>query len=199
MRAILQREYGTPASLTLTDIDRPEPGQTVIGASGGVGSFAVQIAKALGAEVTGVCSTGSVDTVRGLGADHVVDYTREDFRTDGHRCAVIFQLAGTQSARELRGSLTEEGTRVLSSGEGGPWIGPIGRIVEAAVTSPFVPQRSRACYATPHCEHLLALTKLIDLGQVTPLIDRTYPLSDAAEAVHSAAEDHVRGKIVVTM
>ena len=189
------------ALLGLRDHGRLQPGRRVliIGASGGVGTFAVQIGKALGAEVTGVCSTGSIDTVRALGAEQVIDYTAQDFSTSGDRYDVIFQLAGTQSPSQLRRSLTREGTLVLSSGEGGRLIGPIGRIIRASMLSPFVSQRLRSFYASPSFDDLLDLTAYIEAGDVKPVIDRSYPLSDAPEAIRSAEEDHVRGKIVITI
>ncbi len=192
---------GNTALLGLRDHGHLQAGHRVliIGASGGVGSFAVQVAKALAADVTGVCSTGSVETVWKLGADHVIDYTEHDFTIDDDQYDVIFQLAGRQPASALRSSLTRNGTLVLSSGEGGPWIGPIGRIMTAVVTSPFVSQTYRPFYAAPNGENLVTLTELVESGMVTPLIDRTYSLSDAAAAIDSAQHDHVRGKIVVTV
>ena len=192
---------GNTALLGLRDHGHVEPGQQVlvIGASGGVGTFAVQIAKAIGARVTGVCSTDSMDTVLALGADEVVDYTKQDVTAGPERYDLIFQLAGTQSAAQLRRALTPEGIVVLSSGEGGPLVGPIGRLLTAIVTSPFVSQTYKPFYATPDRENLLALTELIESGQVEPMIDRTYPLSEAAEAVRSAQHDHIRGKIVLTV
>jgi len=189
------------ALMGLRDHGRVQLGDSVliIGASGGVGSFAVQIAKAFGAEVTGVCSTGSIATVAALGADHIVDYTVEDFATSGRRYDVVFQLAGTESASRLRASLTPKGRLVMGSGEGGPWIGPIGRLVAAMILSPFVRQSLRPLYARPNRANLLTLTEMIEAGTIAPLIDRTYPLSDAAAAFRSARDDHVHGKIAITV
>ncbi len=136
---------GLTALQGLRDQGRVRPGQKVliIGASGGVGTFAVQLGKVFGAEVTGVCSTRNLAMVRSIGADHVIDYTREDFTQGGQRYDVVFQLAGTRSPSDCRNALTPEGTLILSSGEsGGRWIGPIGRILKAVVLSPFVRQAS---------------------------------------------------------
>jgi NADPH:quinone reductase-like Zn-dependent oxidoreductase len=170
----------------------------VVGASGGVGTFAVQIAKHLGAEVTGVCSTRNVDTVRSLGADHVIDYTQEDFVQDGQRYDLIFQLAGTRSASECRRALTEKGTLVLSSGESsGRVIGPIGRVVSALALSPFVSQRLLSFTVKPNKEDLQFLEELIEGREVSPVIDRRYSLGNAPEAIGYLEEGHARGKVVI--
>jgi NADPH:quinone reductase-like Zn-dependent oxidoreductase len=186
----------------LRDHGRIEPGHRVliVGASGGVGTFAVQIAKALGAEVTGVCGTGNVEMVLSLGADHVIDYTKEDFNESGRRYDLIFQLAGTRSPSECRGALTPEGTLVLSSGESdGRWIGPVGRIVKALVLSPFVSQKMASFTVKPNKEDLLFLRQLIEAGKLAPVIDRTYPLAEVPEALRYLEEGHARGKVVISV
>src|SRR5215210_929187 len=151
-------------------------------ASGGVGTFAVQIAKYFDAEVSGVCSTRNVEMVRSLGADHVIDYTVEDFTQSGQYYDLIFQLAGTCSPSECRRALTSKGTLVLSSGESsGRWIGPVDRIIKALVLSPFVSQKMASFTGKPNKEDLLFLKQLVESGKLTPVIDRTYPLSEVPE------------------
>jgi NADPH:quinone reductase-like Zn-dependent oxidoreductase len=186
----------------LRDHGRIEPGQRVliIGASGGVGTFAVQIAKSFEAEVTGVCSTRNVDIVRSLGADHVIDYTQEDFTKSGQKYDLVFQLAGTRSPSECRGALTPKGTLVLSSGESdGRWIGPVERIVKALVLSPFVSQKMVSFTVKPNKEDLQFLRQLIETGKLAPVIDRTYPLAEVPEAIRYLEEGHARGKVVITV
>jgi NADPH:quinone reductase-like Zn-dependent oxidoreductase len=186
----------------LRDHGRVQPGQQVlvIGAAGGVGTFAVQLAKWLGAEVTGVCSTGKVDLVRSLGADHVVDYTREDVTRGGRRYDVVFQLAGTQSPSDLRRALTPRGTLLLSSGESdGRLIGPVDRIIKALLLAPFTRQRLVPFVAKRSSEDLQLITTLIEAGKLTPVIDRTYPLSDVPEAIRHLEQGHARGKVVITV
>jgi NADPH:quinone reductase-like Zn-dependent oxidoreductase len=186
----------------LRDHGRVQAGQRVliIGASGGVGTFAVQLAKWLGAEVTGVCSTRNLDLVRSLGADEVVDYTREDFAGNGRRYDVVFQLAGTRSPSDCRRALTPRGTLTLSSGDSdGRWIGPIDRMVKAVVLSPFVPQRLGSFLARPSREDLALLRELIEAGTVTPVIDRTYPLREVPEAIRYLETGRARGKVVITV
>jgi NADPH:quinone reductase-like Zn-dependent oxidoreductase len=186
----------------LRDHGRVQPGQKVliIGASGGVGTFAVQIAKSFGADVTGVCSTRNVDLVRSIGADHVIDYTQEDFTQSGQKYDLILQLAGTRSASDCRRALTSGGTLLLSSGESdGRWIGPLDRIIKALVLSPFVSQRLAPFEAKRSREDLQALRELIEAGKVSPVIDRTYPLSDLPDAMRYLEEGHARGKVVVTV
>jgi NADPH:quinone reductase-like Zn-dependent oxidoreductase len=186
----------------LRDHGRIQPGQKVliIGASGGVGTFAVQIARSFGADVTGVCSTRNVDMVRSIGADHVIAYTQEDFTQSGQKYDLVFQLAGTRSPSDCRRALTPKGTLVLSSGESdGRWIGPIDRIVKAVVLSPFVSQRLGTFEAKQSKEDLQVLKELIESGMVSPVIDRTYPLSEMPEAIRYLEAGHARGKVVITV
>jgi NADPH:quinone reductase-like Zn-dependent oxidoreductase len=193
---------GVTALQGLRKHGRMQPGQKVliIGASGGVGTFAVQIAKSFGAEVTGVCSTGNVELVRLLGADHVIDYTQEDFTRGQRRYDLIFQLAGTRSPSACRRALTSKGTLVLSSGESrGRWIGPTGRIIRGIVLSRFVSQKIVTFLAERSAEDLETLKELVDAGNVTPVIDRTYLLSEVPEAIRYLEEGHARGKIVITV
>jgi len=179
---------------------QPEQKVLIVGASGGVGTFAVQIAKSLGADVTGVCSTRNVELVRSLGADHVIDYTQGDFTQSGQKYDLIFQLAGTSSPSDLRRSLTSEGTLVLSSGDSdGRWIGPVDRLVKAVVLSPFVSQKLGSFLAKENKEDLQFLKELIEAGDVTPVIDRTYVLSETPEAIRYLEEGHARGKVVITV
>jgi NADPH:quinone reductase-like Zn-dependent oxidoreductase len=186
----------------LRDVGRVQPGDKllIIGASGGVGTFAVQIAKAFGAEVAGVCSASNVELVRSLGADRVIDYTREDFTADGQKYDLIFQLAGALSPSRCRRALTSEGTLVLCSGESdGRWIGPVSRVLEAAALSPFVSQKLRPFLAKPNKDDLEFLTELIETGKVKPVIDRMYSLSEVPEAIRYVEEGHARGKVVIAV
>ncbi len=185
----------------LRDTGAVQPGQQVviIGASGGVGSFAVQLAKAFGAEVTGVCSTKSLEMVRSIGADHVIDYTREDFTQGTRRYDLILQLAGMQPPSECRRALTAKGRLVLSSGDSrGRWIGPVGRIIKAVALSPFVSQKLGSFEAKSNQDDLHVLTELIESGKVTPVIDRTYPLCETADAIRYLETGRARGKVVIT-
>jgi NADPH:quinone reductase-like Zn-dependent oxidoreductase len=191
----------TTALQGLRDKGKVQPGQNVLinGASGGVGTFAVQIAKALGADMTGVCSTQNVALVRSIGADQVIDYTREDFTRNGQRHDVIFDVAGSRSLSDCRRALTPEGTLVLSSANGGGRVlGPLGRFFTALALSPFVVHSLRVHAAKASQEDLVALKRLIESGQVTPAIDRTYPLSDASEATRYFGEGHARAKVIIT-
>ncbi|MGR2752756.1 NAD(P)-dependent alcohol dehydrogenase [Agromyces arachidis] len=185
----------------LRDVARVRPGQTVlvIGASGGVGSYAVQIAKALGAEVTGVCRTRNVDLVRSLGADHVVDSTTTDVTRAGKRYDVILDNVEAQPLAAVRRALTPTGTLIPNSGRGGRWLGPIGRIVGAHVRSLFTRQRLKPFTSFAKHLDLLALADLLAAGKVTPLIDRTYPFADAVDAFEHVAAGHSRGKVVVAV
>lgn len=185
----------------LRRIANVQPGQTVLvtGASGGVGSFAVQIAKALGAEVTGVCSTRNADLVRSLGADHVIDYTETDFTLTGKRYDVILDNVEAQPMAAVRRALTPTGTLIPNSGRGGRWLGPLGRIVKARVVSGFTRQRLKPFTSIGKRQDLLTLADLLTTGQVTPVIDRTYALDEAADALRYVAAGHTRGKVVITL
>jgi NADPH:quinone reductase-like Zn-dependent oxidoreductase len=174
------------------------------GASGGVGTFAVQIAKALGAYVTAVCSTRNADLVRSLGADAVVDYTAEDFTRSGERYDVVLDLVGNHPLTALRRALAPGGRLVLSGGgvwEGGSLFGPIALIARGRLASLAGPWRGRirVTAATPGAEHLAALRELVESGQVTPVIDRTYPLERTAEALRYLEAEHARAKVVITV
>ena len=186
----------------LRDHGRIEPGQKVliVGASGGVGTFAVQIARYFGAEVTGVCSTRNVEMVRSIGADHVIDYTKEDFTRSGRKYELILQLAGTRSPSECRRALTPKGTLVQISGESdGRWIGPVERIIKALALSPFVSQKMASFTVKPNKEDLRFLKEFIEAGQLTPVIDRAYSLSETPEAIRYLENGHARGKVVITV
>ena len=169
----------------------------VIGASGGVGSFAVQIAKAFGAEVTGVSSTSKLDLVRSLGADHVLDYTRSAIVDGGERYDVVLDIGGDRPLRQLRKVLTPHGRLVIVGGEGGGrWLG-IGRQLRAAALSPFVGQTLSFFVNRENAADLVVLAGLIESGQVTPAIDRTFPLAEAPAAVTYLTDGRARGKVVV--
>ena len=191
----------TTALQAVRDHANLRPGQhvLVIGASGGVGTFAVQIAKALGAEVTGVCSPAKMDLVRAVGADHVIDYTREDPVAGPRRYDVIIDIGGNRRLAHLRRALAPRGTLVITGGEdGGRWLGGIGRNLRAQLLSPFVSQKLTAFVARQRPADLITLRDLADSGAITPAIDRTYPLSQAAAAVRLLAEGRVRGKVVIS-
>jgi NADPH:quinone reductase-like Zn-dependent oxidoreductase len=178
----------------LRDHGKLRPGHEVLinGASGGVGPFAVQIAKALGAEVTAVCSTPNVETVRSIGADHVIDYTQDDFTKSGPRYDVILDNVASHSLSETRRALKPDGLLVPSSGHAG-----MGWVIAAAISAVFVRQIARVWVAETNTETLLALNELIEAGKVTPVIDRTYPLCDTARAFAYLDEGHARGKVVI--
>ena len=183
----------------LLDVGRLKAGQHVLitGASGGVGSYAVQIAKANGATVTGVSSTAKVEHVRSLGADHVVDYTQADFADTDQRYDLILDIGGSATVRRLRSVLTERGTLVIVGGEGGGKVLGIARQLRAVALSPFVRHRLAMFVATENHEPLQRLTTLIDDGFVTPAVDRVFPLADAAEAMRQLETGQVRGKVVL--
>jgi NADPH:quinone reductase-like Zn-dependent oxidoreductase len=186
----------------LRDAGEIRSGQKVliVGASGGVGTFAVQIANWFGADVTGVCSTKNLELVRSIGANSVVDYTREDFTRTGQRYDLIFQLAGTTPPSSFRRLLTPRGRLVLSSGDSpGRVIGPVGRIIKAVLLSPFIGQTMRPLVAKPSSDDLEFLRELIEAGRVTPVIDRTYPLSKAPDAIRYLETGHARGKVVISV
>jgi NADPH:quinone reductase-like Zn-dependent oxidoreductase len=177
-------------------------GQKVLvnGASGGIGTFAVQIAKSLGAEVTGVCSTSNVDLVRSIGADHVIDYTKEDFTQTGERCDFILDNVGNHSLSDLRRALTPQGTLVPNSGGfENRWFASAGRVISASVSSPFVSQTLRTFVMSPKQDHLVILKAFIEAGKVTPVIDRTYPLSETPQAIDHVGGGHARGKVVINV
>jgi NADPH:quinone reductase-like Zn-dependent oxidoreductase len=195
---------GSTALMGLRDVVRVQHGQRVLinGASGGVGTFAVQIARSLGAEVTGVCSARNADLVRSIGADHVIDYASEDFTRNGQRYDVVFDLVGNRSLTDCRRVLTPEGTLLLSGGgvsEGGSFLGPLALMIRARLLSRFVRHRLLSVTEKPSRENLAALRDLVESGAVTPVIDRTYPLSDVPEAIRYLEVDHARAKVVITV
>jgi NADPH:quinone reductase-like Zn-dependent oxidoreductase len=197
----LEQAAAVPTSATaalhgLRDAGKVQAGQKVLinGASGGVGTFAVQIAKAFGAEVTGVCSTRNVDMVRSIGADHVIDYTQEDFTQSGGRYDLILDQVANHSLSDCRRALTPQGTHIPNSGHSG-----LGYIIKALVSSLFVRQQGRPYLAIPNNEDLIFLKELVEAGKVTPVIDRTYPLSETPEAFRYLDEGHAQGKVVITV
>jgi NADPH:quinone reductase-like Zn-dependent oxidoreductase len=185
----------------LRDAGRLRPGQRVLinGASGGVGTFAVQIAKARGAEVTGVCSTKNVDLVRSLGADYVIDYTREDFTRGRKQYDLILDNVENHSLSDCRRALTPAGTLVLNSGTGAQGIGMLVRLVAPLALSPFVRQRLRRYLSTPNHDDLVVLTNLVESGRLRPVIDRTFPLPETPAALAYIEAGHARGKVVVSI
>jgi NADPH:quinone reductase-like Zn-dependent oxidoreductase len=181
---------------------RVQTGQKVliIGASGGVGTFAVQIAKAFGAEVTGVCSTGKADVVRSLGADHVIDYTREDFTGGEHRYDVILDIAGGNGLSHLRRALTPRGRLIMVGGEtGGRWLGGMDRQLRAHLLFPLMSQKLSTFIASENSADLAILRDLLESGKIKPAIDRTYPLSQTPAAIRHVQEGRARGKVVITI
>ena len=185
----------------LCDHGRLEPGQRVlvIGASGGVGSYAVQLAKAFGAEVTAVASTAKLDLVRSLGADHVIDYTREDFARSGSRFDLVVDIAGNPALSRLRRALTRDGTAVLVGGEdGGSLTGGMGRTLLALALRPFTRQRFIAFINGERASDLHRLTTIIEAGRVTPSIDSTRPLEQVPRAMRDLASGRIRGKVAIT-
>lgn len=199
--AVVPISAGT-ALQALTDAGRVEAGHQVlvVGASGGVGSYAVQLAKAFGADVTGVCSTGKLDLVRALGADHVVDYTREDFADGAHHYDLVVDIGGNTPLSRLRRALTRTGTLVIVGGEeGGRWTGGFGRSLRAPLLSSFVSQRLTMLASKERASDLERLTQLIESGKVTPSLDRTYPLDRVPEAMRHLEAGEVRGKVAITI
>ena len=194
---------GCTAFQAVSDVAKVRAGQKVlvIGASGGVGSLAVQIAKAIGAEVTGVCSTAKADLVRSIGADDVIDYTQEDFADGRRRWDVIVDTAGRRPLSKLRRALDSKGTLVIVGGDGGGrWTGGFFRgVLRAPLVSVFVGQRLHGLSVKEDQPTLQALSKLIDAGDVKPVIDRTFPLIEAPEAIRYLEQGHPAGKVVVTV
>jgi NADPH:quinone reductase-like Zn-dependent oxidoreductase len=195
---------GCTALQALRDKGKVQPGQKVLinGASGGVGTFAVQIAKSMGAHVTGVCSSRNVDLVRSLGADHVIDYTNEDFTKNDERYDVIIDNVGTQPLSGFRQILKPKGIYVMIGGGGpdeGGLIGPLGRPIKALLTSLFISQKMGMMMAKVSQTDLNLLADLMRSGKVTPVIDRTYPLSEVREAVRYLETGRARGKVIVTI
>jgi NADPH:quinone reductase-like Zn-dependent oxidoreductase len=192
---------GLTALQGLRDKGGIQPGQRVLiyGAGGGVGTFAVQIAKVLGAEVTGVTSTDNVELVRSLGADRVIDYTREDFTRSRQRYDVILDIGAKRPLWKYRRVLAPDGTLVLVGGSAGRWIGPIARALGALLMSRFSSQTLRPFLSDINKDDLLALKDLIEAGRITPVIDRTYQLSEIAQAMRHLETGHARGKIVITV
>ena len=193
---------GTTALQALRHVGKIAAGQQVliIGAGGGVGTFAVQIASAMGTEVTGVCSPAKIDLVRSIGADHVIDYTHEDFVDGDIRYDLILDTAGNRSLSQLRRALTPRGTLVIVGGEGGGrWTGGVGRSLRALLLSPFVAHNLKPMFASERREDLLVLKELIEEGKVTPVIDRTYPLTESKTALDFVEGAQAKGKVVITI
>ncbi|GGM02172.1 NAD(P)-dependent alcohol dehydrogenase [Micromonospora yangpuensis] len=195
---------GVTALLGLRAAGRVETGQHVLinGASGGVGTLAVQLAKALGARVTGVCSTRNVDLVRSLGADEVVDYTRDDFTRRPGRHDVVFDLVGNRSLTALRRVLAPTGTLVLSGGgvyRGGGLVGPVWLLTRGRLLAPFVRQRIVVLDTVPGRQHLDTLRGYAEAGRLVPVVDRSYPLSEVPQALRYLEGEHARAKVVVTV
>jgi len=192
---------GLTALQALRNRGRIQAGQKVLinGASGGIGTFAVQLAKAFGAEVTGVCSARHLDLVRSIGADHVIDYTREDFTRGAQRYDLILDTVGDHSASAFRRALVPKGTLVVTGGGGGKWLGPASQVLKVMALSPFVSQRLVAVFGVPNSADLDVLKELIEAGKVTPVIGRTYGWSEVPEAIRFLEERHPGGKVVITI
>jgi NADPH:quinone reductase-like Zn-dependent oxidoreductase len=193
---------GLTALQGLRDHAKVRPGQEVliVGASGGVGTYAVQMAKVFGAHVTGVCSTTKVDLVRSLGADRVIDYTREDFADGQHSYEAILDIGGNASLSRLRRALTAKGALVIVGGEtDGRWLGGTDRQLRALVLSRFVGQKLGTFVSRENQEDLLVLKELVDAGKVTPVVDRVYPLRDVADAIRYMREGRARGKVAIAV
>jgi NADPH:quinone reductase-like Zn-dependent oxidoreductase len=192
----------TAGSVALEALRDVRAGQKVLinGASGGIGSFAVQIAKSLGADVTGVCSTSNVNLVRSIGADQVIDYTKEDFTQTGQRYDFILDNVGNHSLSHLRRALTPKGTLVPNGGRfDNRWFAGGGRVISARVSSSFVSQTLRTFVMSPKQEKLAILRAFVESGKVTPVIDRTYPLSETPQAIDHVGGGHARGKVVINV
>ena len=183
----------------LRDAGRLQAGQKVLinGASGGVGTYAVQIARAFGAEVTGVCGPTNVELVRSLGAHHVIDYTREDFTRGSERYDLILDNMENHSLADTRRALAPDGTLVLMSGTGASGLGLLVRLIRPVVMSPFVKHSLRRPLSTPNREDLEVLTSMVEEGTLRPVIDATYPMPETAAAIRHIETGHARGKVVV--
>jgi NADPH:quinone reductase-like Zn-dependent oxidoreductase len=193
---------GMVALQAVRDHGKVQAGQKVLinGASGGIGTFAVQIAKSLGAEVTGVCSTRNIDMVRSNGADHVIDYTKEDFTQSGERYDFILDNVANHSLSSLRRALTPTGTLVPNAGRfDNRWFAGGGRVIAANVLSRFVSQTLRPFLVSQNHGDLVVLKELIESGKVTPVIDRAYPLSETPQAMGHVGAGHARGKVAITV
>jgi len=193
---------GLTALQGLRDKGRLQPGQKVLvnGAAGGVGTFAVQVGKWLGAQVTGVCSTRNVDLVRSIGADHVIDYTRDDFTRSGERYDLIFDCMGNRPLSDWRHVMTPRGTFVAVGGRpGGRWVGPLPYLLKLLVSSRFVSQKVVLFMASLRSDDLIILKELIEAKEVTPVIDRRYKLIEAADAIRYLKAGHARGKVVIAV
>jgi NADPH:quinone reductase-like Zn-dependent oxidoreductase len=185
----------------LRDQGKLQSGQKVLitGASGGVGTFAVQIAKSMGAEVTGVCSTRNVEMVRSIGADEVIDYTQEDFTKAEPKYDLILDNVGKRSFSDTRRPLVSSGTLISSGAPVSGWVGGLGHVVKALVSSFFVRQQGRPFVSVENQADLATLKDLAETGKITPVIDKTFPLSDGAEAMAHVAEGHTQGKTIITV
>lgn len=187
---------------SLRDHGQLQAGQKVLinGASGGVGTFAVQIAKALGAEVTGVCSTRNVELIRSLGADHVIDYTKEDFTRNGKRYDLLLDIAGNRSWSECKRVLNPKANLVIVGGpKSNRWIGPLGHVIKVRLAALGASQKVVFCMASLKREDLVVLKDMFERGQVKPFVDRTYPMNEISEAMRYLGTGHAKGKIIVTM
>ena len=192
---------GFTALQGLRDKGKIGPGRKVLinGAAGGVGTFAVQIAKSFGAEVTGVCSSRNVDLVRSIGADRASDYTKEDFTREGRRYDLLLDCVGNRSLFACRRVMNPKGTCIVITGPDGRWLGPLARMLQALALSPFVSQSLIPFVAKPNQKDLTILRDLMEAGKLTPVIDRSYRLSEVAEAIRYLEEGHARGKVVITV
>jgi NADPH:quinone reductase-like Zn-dependent oxidoreductase len=193
---------GLTALQGLCDKGRIQPGQKVLinGAAGGVGTFAVQIAKSLGADVTGVCSTRNVDLVRSIGADQVIDYTRDDFTRSAERYDLMLDCVGNRPLSACRRVMTRKGTYVgVGVRPGGRWLGPLPRLLKVFVSSWFASQNVVFLMARVNAEDLVALKLLVEANKVRPVVDRRYPMSEAPEALRYLKEGHARGKVVIAV
>ncbi|MEY2590219.1 MAG: hypothetical protein QOJ67_2203 [Acidimicrobiaceae bacterium] len=192
---------GFAALQAARDVGRVQPGHhvLVIGASGGVGTFAVQIAKALGATVTGVCSTTNTELVRSIGADHVIDYTLDDLAADARVYDVVIDLVGNLALADVRRALKPNGTLVLVGGTGGRWFKGTHRFIGALLLTPFVRQRLRPLIHQDRRRDLETLKELIEAGKLTPVVSAHFPLAEVPDAIRHFAQGHARGKVAITV